>query len=255
VRTGAATGFGAALALLLAGAAHAFDESGDGERIGAPERPDDRVAFKFTPTYYWTTNEPTAYDLNLRGSRGANTAWVGFYRQHEDFQQLRGGYERTVELPFGKIVLGGQIASRGFLGGAIGAQIGGPVFALLGFGRTNLKPYFNLNFDPNDAVLFGGGAQLGNTLIQAFQVLDDRTGTGQRVTHYVVRTRADARNRWSLDIFHRAGWSAPTDGVPISATGIGLTWDHEPWFIRVTWDPNVNFTPDNMLRAAVGVRF
>ena len=244
-----------AVALAAAPGAAAFDESGDGERLESPAV-GEPVAFKFTPTWYATTDEPSAFDLNLRATRGLDTGWVGFYRQHEEFQQLRAGYERTVELPFGKLVLGGQMASRGFLGAAAGMQIGGPVFALLGFSRTNLKPYFNLNFDPNDAVLFGAGVQAASgTTVTLFQVHDDRLGTGQRVTHLVLRTRPTERTRWTIDIFHRSGWSAPEDGEPISATGAGLTWDIDRWFARITWDPNVNFTPNDMLRVALGVRF
>jgi hypothetical protein len=50
-----------------------------------------------------------------------------------------------------------QPASRGFGGIALTAQTGDKYFALVGFGRTNLKPYANLNFDPNDAITLAAG--------------------------------------------------------------------------------------------------
>jgi hypothetical protein len=46
-------------------------------------------------------------------------------------------------------------------------------------GRTNLKDYFNLNFDPNDAILIGAGTRaIQHTTLSAFQIRDDRLGTG-----------------------------------------------------------------------------
>jgi hypothetical protein len=242
--------------LAAAGPALAFDESGDGERLGPIDR-GEHVRYKLTPTYYWTTDEPGAADVNLRGSLGPHTAWVGYYQQTSVFRQARAGYEYGYELPFGKVVLGAQAASQGFLGGAIAAELGrGPVFGVLGWGRTNLKPYFNLNFDPNDAVLFGAGWRHGEDVqVVLYQVRDDRLGTGQRVTHLVARARPGGRTRWTVDVFHRSGYSAPEDGEWISSTGVAVTFDWDRWFARIAWDPNVNFTPSDMLRAALGVRF
>jgi hypothetical protein len=36
--------------------------------------PQDEIGYKFTPTYYHTTNVTPAYDLNLRGTRAGHTA-------------------------------------------------------------------------------------------------------------------------------------------------------------------------------------
>lgn len=241
---------------MAAGPAAAFDESGDGERLEPVER-GEHIRFKLTPTYYWTTNEPGAGDVNLRGTLGPHTAWAGYYQQTNVFRQARAGYEYAHELPFGRVVLGAQAASQGFLGGAVGAEIGrGPVFGVIGWGRTNLRPYFNLNFDPNDAILFGAGWRPGeDTQVVLFQVRDDRLDTGQRVTHLVLRTRPTARTRVGIDLFHRSGLTAAEDGVQISATGLGITCDYDRWFARVAWDPNVNFTLNDMIRLAIGARF
>lgn len=243
-------------ACLLCAAAQAFDESGDGEYALPRVRPEEAIALKFTPSVYFTSNEPWAYDLNLRANYGPHTAWIGYYDQPGEFRQARVGYEYTFDLPFGRAVASAQYASQGFLGGSINAEIGGSVYGLIGWSRTNLKPYFNLSFDPNDSILFGVGTRLfPRTVVNLFQIRDDRLSTSQQVTHLIVRTRPDEKTRWSVDVFYKSG--RPEEGSPvwISATGAGITYDFEPWFARITWDPNVNFTPNNMLRIAFGRRF
>src|SRR5438309_4421447 len=145
------------------------------------------TSFKFTPTYYRTTNERSAYDLNLRANREAQTAWIGFYRRGEEFQQLRLGYEHALEMGAVRLVPSVQYASRGFLGASANAEIGERHFALVGLSRTNLKDYFNLNFDPNDSVLLGAGTRaLARGVLTVYQIKDDRLGTGQHVTHFVL---------------------------------------------------------------------
>ncbi len=176
--------------------------------------PPEVVAYKFTPTYYSTTNVTPAYDLNLRGSRSVHTAWIGFYQRSNEFQQLRLGYENTVELPFGRLVPSLQYATRGFFGGSVTAEIGERYFGLAGFGRTNLRDYYNLNFDPNDMVLFGAGTRaLTNTTLTVFQIRDDRLGTGQRVTHAVARIKPDAKRagRWTCST-RRGAPTPPASG-------------------------------------------
>ncbi len=39
------------------------------------------------------------------------------------------------------------------------------------------------------------------------------------------------------------------------ATGVTLIYDQEPWFVRLAWDPKVNFTASDMTRLALGIRF
>lgn len=173
------------------------------------------------------------------------------------FRQGRAGYEHAFDFRYGRAIAGAQIASGGFLGGAVGAEIGtGPLFGLIGWGRTNLKPYFNLNFDPNDAIVFGAGWRPdADTVATLFQVRDDRLDTDQRVTHLVLRTRPSRGTRLGIDVFYKSGLGAAEDGVRLRGTGVGLTYDFEPWFVRITWDPKVNFTPNDMLRVAAGARF
>lgn len=82
-------------------------------------------SFKFTPSYYATTHQSDAVDLNLRAKRGPQAVWLGYYQQADTFEQARTGYEYTAQ-PFSlvQLVPSLQMATHGFLGGSINAQIG-----------------------------------------------------------------------------------------------------------------------------------
>jgi len=244
-----------AAALAAAGAARAFDESADGERTREPV-PEEKVAWKLTTTYYSTTNEPGAGDINLRGVYGPHTAWVGYYEQPGEFRQARVGYEYTAHAGPVQAVLSAQYASQGFLGGSVAAAVGGEVYGLIGVSRTNEKPYFNLNFDPNDAWIFGVGARLPHdTSLLLYQVRGEWVAAGQQVTHAVYRTKPTPDTRLGLDLFYKSGPLDGSDGGTVRAGGASVGLDYRAWFARITWDPKVNFTPNDMLRVAVGLRF
>jgi hypothetical protein len=244
-----------AAALAAAGAALAFDEAADGERTREPE-PAQKVAWKLTTTYYSTTNEPGAGDVNLRGNYGQHTGWIGYYDQPGEFRQARVGYEYTFRWPVVQTVLSAQYASRGFLGGSVAVAVGGDVYGLLGVSRTNDKPYFNLNFDPNDAWLFGVGATLArDSTFLLYQIRGEWAADGQRVTHAVFRTRPWPETRLGLDLFYKSGPLDGDEGGTVRAGGVSVGFDYRSWFARIAWDPKVNFTPNDMVRVAVGVRF
>jgi hypothetical protein len=215
------------------------------------------IALKLTPTYYHSSSDHPAWDINLRGSVSAHNAWVGYYRRQEDFQQVRLGYDYTWEVPFGKLIPSVQYATHGFWGGSLNAEIGHEYFALLGFGRTNLKPYYNLNFDPNDAQLYGIGTRaVPRTTLTLFQIRDDRLHTGQRITHLVARYKAGDKSRWTLDVFRKSGRpDADPSSEILRGTGASLTYDYDVYFVRIANDPYVNFTNNHMVRLALGMRF
>lgn len=248
-----------ALAFLSA-AAFAIEDRADIEPNEPPGQ-DRGIAWKFTPSVYRETAGRSAVDLNLRGNRENDTFWIGQYRRGAEFQQTRAGYERQFAVPMGRIIASGQYASQGFWGGSITLEASaaaiGPYVGLLGLGRTNRKPYYNLNFDPNDSVLIGAGWRPDEgTALTLFQVRDDRLGTGQRVTHLVLRQKTGTRSRWTVDLFNRTGRSdADAESQLFKANGIALTYDREPWFIRLAWDPKANYTNSDMTRLAIGVRF
>ncbi|MHB1230719.1 MAG: hypothetical protein ACYCY3_10480 [Halothiobacillus sp.] len=97
-----------------------------------------------------------------------------------------------------RLVFSEQAARHGFFGGSVSAEIGGEkTYGLLGLGRTNLKDYYNLNFDPNDALTFGLGTRAGrNTELSMCRVQDNRLGTGQRVTHIILRQHMSVDRRF-----------------------------------------------------------
>jgi hypothetical protein len=150
-----------------------------------------------------------------------------------------------------------QYATGGFLGGSLYTELGRDTFAILGWGRTNLKDYYNLNFDPNDAITFGAGARVAaGATLSLYQVRDDRLHTGQRITHGVARWKPGEKMRWTVDVFYKEG---RPDSDPASerihGAGAALTYDFDPYFVRVAKDPHVNFSDNNMVRIAAGIRF
>ncbi len=249
----------AAVALLLVMLpAFAIEDRADIEP-NAPVSAERGIAWKLTPSAYRETAGRSALDLNLRGNRENEVFWIGQYRRGTEFQQLRAGYEQQFPMPFGRLIASGQLASRGFQGASVTVELSDekktPFFALLGLGRTNVKPYYNLNFDPNDSTLIGAGWRPDEaSMASLYQVRDDRLGTGQRVTHLVWRTKTGERSRLTLDLFRRVG-RADADAELFRATGITMTYDRDPWFVRLAWDPKANFTASDMTRLAIGIRF
>jgi len=97
-------------------------------------------------------------DVNLRWRRNDTDAWVGVYSDRLFGTQGRVGADTSINLTDSlQLQPSLQLATQGFVGGSLTLQVGGDWFGIAGIGRTNLKPYFNLNFDPNDALTFGVG--------------------------------------------------------------------------------------------------
>lgn len=213
-------------------------------------------AFKFTPSYYATTHESDAVDLNLRAKRGPQAGWLGYYQQGGTFEQVRTGYEYTAQpFPLIQLVPSLQLATHGFLGGSINAQIGDSIYALLGFGRTNTHDYYNLNFDPNDSVLFGiGTSLLPKSNLSLFSIKDDRLHTNQVVNHLVWRVAPDDHQRWTVDVSKKHGRVTPEDEA-VSGNALTVTYDYREIFARLAWDKKVNFTAENQTRISLGLRF
>ena len=220
--------------------------------------PDDgKISFKFTPTYLSSSDGNNALDLNLRGVIGAHTAWLGHYRDKEGFSQARGGYEnRQTFGPFGlaRTVLSLQLASGGFAGGSVTAELGGETYAIAGWGRTNLRNYYNLNFDPNDAITLGVGTRaIAHTELSIYQIRDDRLGTGQRISHAVARYKATESERWTVDMTRKSGMT--DTGARVAGYGLSVTYDFGNYFARLARDPYANFTDASQTRVSLGLRF
>lgn len=212
--------------------------------------------FKLTATHYNTQTQTAAEDINLRGSREDTTWWLAHYRRTSEFEQSRAGWEQNIAIEWGQLNTSLQAATHGFAGGALTAQMGPEsLHALVGWGRTNLKNYYNLNFDPNDAVTLGLGGKLqGNTSYTLFTVKDDRLHTGQQISHAVVRFPVHPQVRLSLDYAYKRGRASEMEPlVHGNALAVGL--DYKDVFLKLTTDQKVNFSTTNQTRVAVGLRF
>jgi hypothetical protein len=222
---------------------------------------DKPVAWKASLGLWRDSDAGSAHDLNLRANTQSDAFWVGFYRDRDHYQQARAGWEHQFDMRFGRLIASGQLASGGFAGGSLTAEIHpdpiDPYALLVGWGRTNLQNYFNLNFDPNDSWLLGASWKPDDrTAVTLFQIRDDRLDTRQRVTHLVARMPGTAGYTWSVDLFHRAGWaSAIPDGSPVHRWGLSASLEHGALFTKLAWDPRANFGPTSMLRWSVGMRF
>lgn len=238
-------GFWSVLPLLLPMINPARADAGD----GGVER-----AFKLTLGEYRYSGSQHGQDLNLRWRRDDTSAWVGAYRDPAFGTQTRTGFDTSIALG-GSVLLQPslQAASRGFWGGSLNLQVGDPWFALVGWGRTNLKPYFNLNFDPNDAITASVGwhGPEGRS-VSLTLVSDDRLHTGQKDWHLNGRWPLGTGLRATVDLMRKTGLG---DGGEVRAWGISGGLDFPAWFVRVARDPKQNFSVQDATRLAVGTRF
>lgn len=238
----------AALLLLLAAAAAA--------RADETEPPERKLTFG---RYALGGAAGTGTDLNLRWRQGACTLWLGAYQDGDFGRQLRAGWEQGLD---GGSLLGQplqwltslQLASRGFVGGSLSAQWGAPFYGQLGWGRTNLRPYANLNFDPNDAISAAVGWQgEGGRQLALSVIADDRLGTGQQHHHLTLRWPLPPGLRLTADLLHKQGQG---DGGPVRAWGWSLALDGQGgWFARLARDPKQNFGVQDAWRLSGGWRF
>jgi hypothetical protein len=244
-----------AIILTLLGASSALlaDASRPGDAAAAD---DSQWQFKLTPTYFSTQNQHAAEDINLRANNGPHAVWLGYYQRGSEFEQVRTGYEFTYETAFGKLVPSAQLASHGFVGGSLNAELGGDaIYVLLGFGRTNARDYYNLNFDPNDSITYGLGTRiLPKNNFSLFAVKDDRLHTGQMVTHAVWRYQPTDGQRWTVDLSTKHG-RASEEEDSVSGKGLSVTYDYHAVFVRLARDRKVNFTSDDQTRITLGARF
>jgi hypothetical protein len=212
-------------------------------------------AFKMTPSVYSARQQPTATDLNLRGHWGQHTVWVGHYTRPGEFQQTRSGYEFNADMGGIQVTPSLQAASHGFWGGSLNATVGETVYGLVGWGRTNLKDYYNLNFDPNDAVTWGLGWRVhSNNQFTLFKIKDNRLHTDQEVTHGVWRYNANAHQRWTVDLSQKQGRSSQGLAL-VQGNAWSLAYDHHALFFKIARDQKVNFSDIDQWRVALGWRF
>ena len=211
--------------------------------------------FKLTPSAYVNDGGMRATDVNLRWRQGAHATWLGHYSNSDQFAQTRAGYEYAWQTQWGQWVPSLQVASMGFAGGSLNWQSPGTVFGLLGWGRTNGRDYYNLNFDPNDSVLIGGGFKWREQhVFNLLNVSDNRFDTGQSVTH--ANWRYSPRNHQSLVLDLAVKQGRPAANEPeVRGQIVSLVFNHGPVFVHWAQDRKVNFSDDSQTRMALGLRF
>ena len=227
-------------------------------RAGAQEPaaeppPAEPVAYKFTTGMYRMSDHATGWDVNLRRSSDLGNVWLGYFRlAQQDTTQWRAGWDHSYGTAV-RVSPSIQLASGGFVGGSVQAETGDPWFVGAGLGRTNLRPYWNLNFDPNDAyTLSAGHRSTQNQLFMVQLVRDNRQNPDQRHLHFTWRQPMAAGERLTLDALYKTGL---VEGQHIRRWGFSAGYDWPEWFVRLAWDPKTNFTPADAWRLSVGSRF
>jgi hypothetical protein len=209
---------------------------------------------KFTLSYYSFSSGKQGGDINLRHTFKSSTAWIAGYRESSRFAQGRVGYQYNYQHDWLTFVPSVQAATHGFVGASIYAEAGRQFFGIAGMGRTDLRPYWNLGFDPNDYVQFGAGfhGHDGST-VSVYAIRDNRLKTGQTNTHIFIRRHLPGEWRLTADVVWEHGNG--DNGLVVRAWAPTGDVDWHRWFVRVAWDPHVNYTPDSQVRVGGGVRF
>ena len=213
----------------------------------------DKPANKLTLGGYHFADTGNAGDINLRHSNDYGDTWLGYYHSSaRDEHQGRAGWNNTFDVGVLRFTPAAQIASRGYVTGSVAVETGETWFIGAGFGRTNLRPNWNLNFDPNDSWMLSGGWRGDGQSLALQWIRDNRENPDQRHMHVVYRTTLSNGERATLDILHKRGL---VDGESIRKTGASFTFDWPRYFVRLAYDPKVNFTTEDMWRLSVGTRF
>ena len=211
------------------------------------------LPFKLTAGTYQVAGKTAGTDYNLRHSSEWGNLWVGHYHdQVAGYGQWRAGWDRS----FGeslRILPSMQIATGGFANGSVQAETGEPYFVGIGFGRTNQRPYWNLNFDPNDSYMLSTGYRgtEGQSYVIQY-VRDNREHPDQRHLHLVYRQSTENDRRITVDFLYKQGL---VEDILIRRWGLAVTHDWPRYFVRLAFDPKANFSTDDMWRISIGTRF
>ena len=202
----------------------------------------------------YSAGDQTTVDVNARYSVNAVTGWIGGYGPQADVRQARAGVEYDLRRRRLLLIPSAQIASASFLGASVYSEIGERVYAIAGASRTDLKPYVNLNFDPNESWQLGAGAHVGKAdTVAAFTVWDNRLHTAQQNSHAVIKHYFAGPHRLTLDVAYKSGRG--DDGVFVRGVATSTEFDWRRWFVKGARDGHANFGPDTMWRVGGGLRF
>jgi hypothetical protein len=221
--------------------------------VAAPQAEAQEYRGKFTAGVYAAGGRAST-DLNVRYSSHDWTGWIGWYGPQGDIRQARAGIEYDLQRPWLTLVPSVQVATQSFVGGSVYSEVGRKVYLVAGASRTNLKPYANLTFDPNESWQLGAGVHIGTAdRLAAFTIWDNRLDTGQQNSHVVLRHYLPRTQRLTIDVSYKSGHG--DDGAFLRGTAEAMEYDWHRWFIKLARDAHVNFTADTMWRSGAGLRF
>jgi hypothetical protein len=251
-----ATSATSALLLVLAHPVSAQTAS-EGEAPSPPavspvEQADDRP-WKATGSLYLLPEDRNE-DLNLKREVSNVGAWVGVFHDPQTVTVARVGGELDWHAGPALVVPTVQAATNGLKAGQFYAELGGKTYAIVGASRTNLRPFYNLSFDPNESVQLGLGRHLSRfDKVYAFTIFDVRLHTGQQNTHVLWRHRLSPTTGLTWDALYKSG--EIDSGRTVHAVGLGAYLDRSRWFLKAYFDPYVNFTAASMVRLGLGAKF
>ena len=183
------------------------------------------------------------------------TAWIAGFAQPNGTKLIRVGAQYDYKKAWFHLVPTIEVATTKAVSGSLYSELGaGNTIAIVGVSRTNLKSFFDLFWDPSDAVQLGVGHKLSSyDRIQAYSIIDVRLHTGQQNTHVVYRHKLNANDGITFDAVFKSGHE--DSGRFIRTVGIGTYYDRPKWFWKVYYDPHVNFTSHTMVRTGIGLKF
>src|SRR5882724_7670353 len=147
-----------------------------------------------------------AYDLNLRHQFGPVTAWIAGYHDSNGNQLIRVGGQYDYHKRWFHFVPTGEIETTKGASLSLYSELGHDTFAIVGYSRTNLKTFFDLFWDPGDAVQLGVGHKISSyDRLQAYTIFDVRLHTAQENTHVVYRHKLNRNNGITFDGVFKSG--------------------------------------------------
>jgi hypothetical protein len=219
----------------------------------AVEKADD-LNSKVTAAVYFFRPDGPAFDLNLRHQFGSLTTWIGAFNDSDRGTIARLGAQDDFRRAWFHMVLTGEGSTDHTLVGQVSTELGKSTVAIVGYSRTNLGNFLDLNFDPNDSVQLGVGHKISSyDKIQAFTIFDVRFHTDQQHTHILWRHKLNAQNGITIDVLYKSG--RMDNGEFIRDVGVGIYYDRPTWFWKVYYDPHVQFTDQTMVRTGIGRKF
>src|SRR6266487_190432 len=192
----------------------------------------DEFKSKLTLGIYFTPGG-RAYDLNLRHQFGPFTAWVAGFYDPQSNKLMRVGGQYDYKKRWLHLVPSLEVSTTKAMSGSLSAELGsGKTVFLAGVSRTNLRPFFDLFWDPGDSVTLGIGHRLSSyDRISAFTIFDVRLHTQQQNTHIVWRHKLNATNGITFDGLFKSGHT--DSGEFIHNVGIGVYYDRPKWFWKL----------------------